>query len=100
MDLSVLRPRRIPDGLARITKPQGTVLYYQPQVDSWNFSQLDWRVAISLTPAGGTATVGVVVQSTHNYQQQRSSGGWGGGGGGDAGGDAALPTSRAIAENL
>jgi hypothetical protein len=28
------------------------------QVDSWNFSQLDWRMAVSLTPAGGTATVG------------------------------------------
>src|SRR5271167_489803 len=45
----------------QITKPQGTVVYYQPQVDDWtNFQQLDWRMAISITPAGGKATVGAV----------------------------------------
>jgi len=46
----------------QITKPQGTLVYYQPQVDNWaDFQQLDWRMAISITPAGGKQTVGVVV---------------------------------------
>jgi hypothetical protein len=46
----------------QITKPQGTLVYYQPQVDDWvNFEKLDWRMAISVTPTGGTETVGVVV---------------------------------------
>jgi hypothetical protein len=33
----------------QITKPQGTLDYYQPQVDS-NFQELDWRMAITITP--------------------------------------------------
>jgi hypothetical protein len=66
----------------QITKLQGTVVHYQPRFDRWNFSQLDWGMAVSLTPAGGTATVGLVLSSTHNYQQQRSSAGRGGGEGG------------------
>lgn len=46
----------------QITKPQGTLVYYQPQVDNWaDFSQLDWRMAISVTPTGGKQIVGVVV---------------------------------------
>ena len=33
---------------------------YQPQVDDWkNFRELDWRMAFSLTPAGGQEVVGV-----------------------------------------
>jgi hypothetical protein len=35
----------------QITKPQGTLDYYQPQVDS-NFQELDWRMAITITPPG------------------------------------------------
>jgi hypothetical protein len=46
----------------QIVKPQGTVVYYQPQVDNWNdFENLDWRMAISITPAGGKATVGALL---------------------------------------
>jgi len=45
----------------QITNPQGTLVYYQPQVDSWrNFQELDWRMAISVTPAGGKEIVGAV----------------------------------------
>ena len=34
---------------------------YQPQVDDWkNFRELDWRMAVSLTPAGGKSALGVV----------------------------------------
>jgi hypothetical protein len=45
----------------QITKPQGTLVYYQPQVDSWNnFQELNWRMAISVTPAGGKEIVGAV----------------------------------------
>ena len=45
----------------QITKPQGTLVYYQPQVDSWNnFQELDWRMAITITPPGGKEIVGAV----------------------------------------
>jgi len=45
----------------QITKPGGRLIYYQPQVDDWNhFQQLDWRMAISITPTGGKATIGAV----------------------------------------
>jgi hypothetical protein len=45
----------------QITKDGNTLVYYQPQVDNWsNFQQLDWRMAISLTPAGGKTVVGAV----------------------------------------
>jgi hypothetical protein len=45
----------------QITQPGGTLLYYQPQVDSWtNFEQLDWRMAVSITPVGGNETIGAV----------------------------------------
>jgi hypothetical protein len=39
---------------------QGRLVYYQPQVDSWtNHSDLKFRLAFSLTPAGGKAVLGV-----------------------------------------
>ena len=45
----------------QITKPQGTLVYYQPQIENWNdFVNLDWRMAFSITPAGGKETVGAV----------------------------------------
>ncbi len=41
------------------TNPQGTLVYYQPQVDNWsNFEQLDWHEAFSITPTGGKTVVG------------------------------------------
>ena len=37
------------------------LLVYQPQVDDWkNFNDLNWRMAVSLTPKGGKEVVGVV----------------------------------------
>jgi len=45
----------------KITKSGGTLVYYQPQVDDWqNYSLLNWRMAISLKPAGGKAVLGAV----------------------------------------
>ena len=47
-------PREATVGGARL-------VYYQPQVDDWqSFKNLDFRLAVSLTPAGGKAVVGVV----------------------------------------
>ncbi|MGB8440136.1 MAG: hypothetical protein WCE26_12145 [Candidatus Acidiferrales bacterium] len=44
----------------QITNQGNTLVLYQPQVDDWkNFRELDWRMAFSLTPAGGQEAVGV-----------------------------------------
>ncbi len=44
-----------------ITKPGGTLVLYQPQVDDWkNYQQVDARMAFTLTPTGGKSHVGVV----------------------------------------
>lgn len=88
----------------QITKPQGTLVYYQPQVDNWNdFVNLDWQQHPS-SPSASSAyhpssseTQGMQQeaqnrdrgeQSSQRYSEQRSSGGWGhsGGGGGRGGG--------------
>ena len=43
------------------TENGNILIIYQPQVDEWkDFRELDWRMAISLTPAGGKPAVGVV----------------------------------------
>ena len=43
------------------SNPTGKLVYYQPQVDDWtNFKELQFRMAFSLTPAGGKQTVGVL----------------------------------------
>jgi len=43
------------------SSPAGRLIYYQPQVDNWaNHTMLEFRMAFSLTPAGGKQTVGVV----------------------------------------
>jgi hypothetical protein len=40
---------------------QGSLVYYQPQVDAWKeFKQLDFRMAFTLTPKGGKEIVGVL----------------------------------------
>ena len=45
----------------QITKPGGTIILYQPQVDDWeNYQQVDARMAFNLTPAGGKSQVGVI----------------------------------------
>ncbi|MGA8407976.1 MAG: hypothetical protein WB680_12425 [Candidatus Acidiferrales bacterium] len=45
----------------QITKQGSTLVYYQPQVESWtNYQALDWRMAIVVTPAGGKEVVGAV----------------------------------------
>jgi hypothetical protein len=48
----------------QITQQGNTLIYYQPQVDDWtNFERLDWRMAISITPAGGKNVIGAVAMS-------------------------------------
>jgi hypothetical protein len=45
----------------QMTSPAGKLVYYQPQVDDWtNYKDLDFRMAVSLTPTGGKAVLGVV----------------------------------------
>jgi len=45
----------------QLTNQKGQLVYYQPQVDDWSdFKNLNFRMAFSLTPAGGKTTVGVV----------------------------------------
>jgi hypothetical protein len=39
---------------------QARLIYYEPQVDAWkNFSDLEFRLAFELTPAGGKPVVGI-----------------------------------------
>src|SRR5450432_418317 len=43
------------------TNEKGSLIYYQPQVDTWtNFKQLDFRMAFSLTPKGEKEIVGIM----------------------------------------
>jgi hypothetical protein len=43
------------------TSPGGTLIYYQPQLDEWkDFRRLEARMAVSIKPASGQPTVGVV----------------------------------------
>jgi hypothetical protein len=45
----------------QITKGGNRLTYYQPQVDSWaDYRQLDGRVAVVLTPAGGESITGMI----------------------------------------
>jgi len=47
-----------PSGWPRtIEQPSGKLVLFQPHVDSWD-SDIVWRQAFQLTPAGGTMTVG------------------------------------------
>ena len=49
------------------SSPAGKLIYYQPQVDDWtNHTDLNFRMAFSLTPTGGKQVVGVV--SIHGKQ--------------------------------
>jgi hypothetical protein len=53
--------RRISTGATALGSRRARLVYYQPQVDDWqNFKDLDFRLTVSLTPAGGKAVVGVV----------------------------------------
>ena len=48
-------PRQISQGGNRLT-------YYQPQIDSWtDYRELDGRVAVVLTPAGGESVTGMII---------------------------------------
>lgn len=64
--------QQIPDqGWPRtLTRPGATLTLYQPQIDDWkDFTQVDARIAFSLTPTGGQSHVGVIalsMQSTVN----------------------------------
>jgi hypothetical protein len=45
----------------QITKGGNRLTYYQPQIDSWtDYRQLDGRVAVVLTPAGGESVTGMI----------------------------------------
>src|ERR1035437_1864649 len=45
----------------QIVKPGGTLTVYQPQVDEWkDYTELKWRMAFQLTPAGGKQVVGAL----------------------------------------
>jgi len=43
----------------RIVQAGATIVFYQPQVDSWNgYNEITWRQAFQLTPTGGRMVVG------------------------------------------
>ena len=50
-------------GWPRERKENGNrLIIYQPQVDDWkNFTDLDWRMAVEITPKGAKPSVGVLV---------------------------------------
>src|SRR5580658_1186274 len=44
-----------------VTQNGAQIIYYQPQIDQWtDYRTLNARMAISVTPAGGKPTLGVV----------------------------------------
>ncbi len=46
----------------QLVKDGNMLVIYQPQVDDWKeFAELEWRMAVSLTPAGEKPAVGIVV---------------------------------------
>lgn len=57
----------------KLTNKGATLLVYQPQVDDWpNFTQIDFRAAISLTPAGGKPVIGAfTAHGTTEVVQER-----------------------------
>lgn len=58
---AVLSPGQDQGWPRQITKPGGTVVLYQPQVDNWeNYQRVDARMAFTVTPTGGKAQVGIV----------------------------------------
>jgi hypothetical protein len=71
--LTILFPLLLGVGVAQdpgwprqITKQGSTLTYYQPQINDWKgFTDLTWRMAISLVPAGGKEVVGVVEAQGH-----------------------------------
>ncbi len=66
--ITILILNLIPSGFGQdpgwprqLTSQGARLVYYQPQVDEWkNFKELSFRMAFSLTPKGGNATLGVV----------------------------------------
>lgn len=45
----------------QVTKDGNRLTFYQPQIDSWtDYRQLDGRVAVVLTPAGGESVTGMI----------------------------------------
>lgn len=47
-----------------VTLGKGSALVYQPQINSWKGNQLDWRVAVAITPKGSKNPVYGTVQGT------------------------------------
>src|SRR3981081_93559 len=66
LSASASRGTEDPGWPRQITKQGSILIYYQPQVDDWkNFSNLTWRMAFSLTPAGGKKVIGVAEMQGH-----------------------------------
>ena len=43
----------------KLEKAGGTIIAYQPQVDEWkDFTDITWRQAFQMTPAGGKQVIG------------------------------------------
>ena len=56
-----------------LEKPGAAVIAYQPQVDEWNnFSDVTWRQAFQITPAGGKQVIGAATfQGTTNVDSDK-----------------------------
>lgn len=56
------------------SNPGGTRIYYQPQLDEWkDFRRLEARMAVSIKPAGGQPTVGVIyLRAQHGRESGNS----------------------------
>lgn len=50
------------------TQPTGTLITYQPQVDSWqDYKTLQWRQAFQLTPTGGKKVIGAATFTGNTF---------------------------------
>jgi hypothetical protein len=59
VSLSAIASGQDPGWPRKHVESQGTLVSYQPQVDTWqNFNEISWRQAFQLTPSGGKQVVG------------------------------------------
>ncbi len=71
--MSTLSSAQDPGWPRQLTKPGGTLIYYQPQVDGWkDYTTITWRQAFQLTPAGGKQVVGAAtITGTTNVDAEK-----------------------------
>jgi hypothetical protein len=68
MSLSAIASAQDPGWPRKHVESQGTLVSYQPQVDNWqNFTEITWRQAFQLTPAGGKQIVGAATLTGTTY---------------------------------